>query len=248
MNALYSTGTRQLSSIQRDLDLMASGKSTPAIQGQILATLNSFSRVIDDYDQMAKKETKDEKREKALLRVQRFKEEHRELKSRFEQQKRQAEDADRSELLGTSGNSTSIGKASGSGFAHRSSARGSARQRANAPSSPGLMESPFSLPNTGPPPNAREDFGLREHTFLQETEASLDQYIAQGRAVLGDLVEQGTTLKGTKKRLLKAGETLGLSREVIQWVDRRGAQDWYIFFGGALFTLFMFWVIYHYLG
>ncbi|KAJ9106311.1 hypothetical protein QFC21_001456 [Naganishia friedmannii] len=230
---------------------MASGKSTPAIQGQILATLNSFSRVIDDYDQMAKKESKDEKREKALLRVQRFKEEHRELKSRFEQQKRQAEDADRSELLGganASGNSTSIGKASGSGFAHRSSARGSARQRANVPSSPGLMESPFSLPNTGPPPNAREDFGLREHTFLQETEASLDQYIAQGRAVLGDLVEQGTTLRGTKKRLLKAGETLGLSREVIQWVDRRGAQDWYIFFGGALFTLFMFWVIYHYLG
>lgn len=154
-------------------------------------------------------------------RVQRFKEEHRELKSRFEQQKRQAEDADRNELLGgakTSGNSTSIGKASGSGFAQRASAR----QRANAPSSPGLMESPFSLPNTGPPPNAREDFGLREHTFLQETEASLDQYIAQGRAVLGDLVEQGTTLRGTKKRLLKAGETLGLSREVIQWVDRRG--------------------------
>jgi hypothetical protein len=35
--------------------------------GQILATLNSFSRVIDDYDQMAKKETKEEKREKALL-------------------------------------------------------------------------------------------------------------------------------------------------------------------------------------
>ncbi|KAJ9104044.1 hypothetical protein QFC19_004178 [Naganishia cerealis] len=173
---------------------------------------------------MAKKEMKDEKREKALLRVQRFKEEHRELKSRFEQQKRQTEDAARSELLGgknTSGNSTSIGTASGSGFAHRSAAGSSARQRANAPSSP-LIESPFSLPNTGPPPNAREDFGLREHTFLQETEASLDQYIAQGRAVLGDLVEQGTTLRGTKKRLLKAGETLGLSREVIAWVDRRG--------------------------
>lgn len=25
-------------------------------------------------------------------------------------------------------------------------------------------------------------------------------------------------------------------------------QDWYIFFGGAAFTLFMFGVIYHYLG
>lgn len=158
--------------------------------------------------------------------MQRFKEEHRELKTRFEQQKRQAEEAARSELLGgpsTSGNSSSIGTASGTGFAHRSAAGRSARQRANAPSSP-LMESPFSLPNTtnaGAGPGSREDFALREHSFLQETEASLDQYIAQGRAVLGDLVEQGTTLRGAKKRVLKAAETLGLSRQVIGWVDKR---------------------------
>jgi Golgi SNAP receptor complex protein 2 len=154
-------------------------------------------------------------------RVQRFKEEHRELKARFEQQKRQSEDAARSDLLGTSasGNSSSIG----TGFAHRTSAGTSARQRANAPSTP-LMESPFSLPNTtnaGAGPGSREDFALREHTFLQETEASLDQYIAQGRAVLGDLVEQGTTLRGAKKKVLKAAETLGLSRQVIGWVDKR---------------------------
>lgn len=86
------------------------------------------------------------------------------------------------------------------------------------------MESPFALPNTtnaGAGPNSREDFALREHSFLQETEASLDQYIAQGRAVLGDLVEQGTTLKGAKKKVLKAAETLGLSRQVIKWVDKR---------------------------
>jgi hypothetical protein len=142
MNALYSAGTRQISSIQADLQLMAEGKATPAVQGewllgecderrfrgrlcnrgtretgrkvevvvsagrealhllanaeaelttafqflpsldvptqlraitaplppgQITTTLNAFSRVIDDYDQMAKKETKLDKREKALL-------------------------------------------------------------------------------------------------------------------------------------------------------------------------------------
>jgi hypothetical protein len=41
--------------------------TAPLPPGQITTTLNAFSRVIDDYDQMAKKETKLDKREKALL-------------------------------------------------------------------------------------------------------------------------------------------------------------------------------------
>jgi hypothetical protein len=42
---------------------------TPTSKGQITTTLNALSRVIDDYDQMAKKEMKTDKREKALLWV-----------------------------------------------------------------------------------------------------------------------------------------------------------------------------------
>jgi Golgi SNAP receptor complex protein 2 len=71
------------------------------------------------------------------------------------------------------------------------------------------------------PPTAREDFALREHTFLQESERSIDGYIAQGRAVLENLVEQRGILKGTQRRLLDAANTLGLSRETIGWVERR---------------------------
>ncbi len=96
-----------------------------------------------------------------------------------------------------------------------------ARLRPNAPSSP-LLESPFSGNNaayTGP--TAREDFALREHTFLQESENSIDAYLAQGRAVLQDLVDQKGMLRGTKRRLMSAGETLGLSREAIGWINRR---------------------------
>ena len=70
-------------------------------------------------------------------------------------------------------------------------------------------------------PNAREDFALREHTFLQESERSIDAYIAQGQAALSNLVEQRGILKGTKTRLLDAANTLGLSRETIGWVERR---------------------------
>jgi Golgi SNAP receptor complex protein 2 len=110
------------------------------------------------------------------------------------------------------------------------SASGSVTRRSsnhpNAPPSP-IHESPFASSSTSflfqpnHPPSSREDFALREHTFLQESENSIDQYIAQGRAVLGDLMDQRGLLKGTKTRLLGAANTLGLSRETIGWVERR---------------------------
>lgn len=62
---------------------------------------------------------------------------------------------------------------------------------------------------------------MREHSFIRESENHIDQYLAQGRAVLGNLVEQRSMLKGAKTRLLGAANTLGLSRETISWVERR---------------------------
>lgn len=67
----------------------------------------------------------------------------------------------------------------------------------------------------------REQHALHEHSFIHSTEARLDDFIAQGRAVLDDLVEQRTMLKGTQRRLLDAANTLGLSKDVIGWIERR---------------------------
>jgi Golgi SNAP receptor complex protein 2 len=128
----------------------------------------------------------------------------------------------RNELLSTASASTS---------SHYSPASTTLR-RANTSSSPNLNhaatspihESPFAsnpLYQPNHPPSSREDFALREHSFLQESENSIDQYIAQGRAVLENLVEQRGMLKGTKRKLLDAANTLGLSRETIGWVERR---------------------------
>ena len=49
----------------------------------------------------------------------------------------------------------------------------------------------------------------------------MDEFIAHGRAVLDDLKDQRSVLKGTQKRLLDAANTLGLSRDVIGWIERR---------------------------
>lgn len=83
-----------------------------------------------------------------------------------------------------------------------------------------VAESPFR----GSSPagmSMREHHALNEHTFIQNTEARLDDFLAQGREVLDNLVDQRNMLKGTQRRLLDAANTLGLSRDVIGWIERR---------------------------
>lgn len=63
--------------------------------------------------------------------------------------------------------------------------------------------------------SAREGHALREHSFIEQTENQLDAFLAQGREVLSNLVEQRGILKGTQRKLLDAANTMGLSRDVI---------------------------------
>lgn len=87
-----------------------------------------------------------------------------------------------------------------------------------------IGESPFrGVSDNGMPMTSmdREAFALREHTFAQDANAQLDDFLAQGRAVLDNLVDQRNMLKGTQRRLLDAANTLGLSRDVIGWIERR---------------------------
>lgn len=88
-------------------------------------------------------------------------------------------------------------------------------------SSSEISESPFRNPAPQMMAQSREDHALREHSFIDNSESRIDEFIAQGRAVLDDLVDQRTVLKGTQRRLLDAANTLGLSRDVIGWIERR---------------------------
>lgn len=67
----------------------------------------------------------------------------------------------------------------------------------------------------------REFRALDEHSFIQNTDSRLDDFIAQGREVLDNLVDQRNVLKGTQRRLLDTANSLGLSRDVIGWIEKR---------------------------
>ncbi|KIM30530.1 hypothetical protein M408DRAFT_22025 [Serendipita vermifera MAFF 305830] len=224
MNSLYNLGLRQTASIQADIDKMVAGDSSAALQGQISASLSALSRTVDDYDSMAKREMIKAKQEKAVMRVQKFRSDYSELKAQFDSAKRQATDVrtvqQRSELLGPPGT----------------------RQRFPQ-GQPVPAESPFRGSTPEPLYASREQHALREHTFIQESNNQLDAYLAQGQAVLNNLVEQRQMLKGTQRRLLDAANTLGLSRNVIGWIEKRSTQDTYIFLVGALITFISFYYI-----
>lgn len=86
-----------------------------------------------------------------------------------------------------------------------------------------ISESPFrgATPSVSMSSLDRESYALREHSFIQNTEARLDEFLASGREVLDNLKDQRNILKGTQRRLLDAANTLGLSRDVIGWIERR---------------------------
>jgi golgi SNAP receptor complex member 2 len=125
----------------------------------------------------------------------------------------QKEAASRSELFAGSSSATPI--ASGPGDSRR---RFLATQE---PPASQVSESPFRGSTPVPSSNLREDHALREHSFIQNTDSRLDEFLAQGRAIYDDLVEQRNVMKGTQRRLLDAANTLGLSRDVIGWIERR---------------------------
>ena len=92
-----------------------------------------------------------------------------------------------------------------------------------------LRPSQASAFGASPADHAREHQALRERSFVDSTNAQLDEFLDRGRAVLGDLGHQREMLKGTQRRLYSAATTLGISGDTIRMVERRAKQDKWIF-------------------
>lgn len=93
----------------------------------------------------------------------------------------------------------------------------------------------------------RETHALREQNFFANTHTALDEYLARGQAVLGDLGQQREILKGTQKRLYSVANTLGVSGDTIRMIERRAKQDKWIFWAGVVVFFLFCWLVLHYL-
>ncbi|KAI8324295.1 V-snare-domain-containing protein [Martensiomyces pterosporus] len=87
-----------------------------------------------------------------------------------------------------------------------------------------------------------------EDAFWNRSEQALDGFIAQGVASLDNLREQRGLLKGAHKRILNADSTLGLSKSVITYINRRTTQDKIFLVAGMVVTCIGIYFIIHYFG
>ncbi|KAJ0103750.1 vesicle transport v-snare protein [Diaporthe amygdali] len=270
MNTTFNSALKQSTSIRKDLANLSSQPSSdpngpspalisPAALGSLSASLTAFQRTIDEYNSLAKQELNPAKQEKALERIRNFRTELADYRREFESLKTQRDDAlhakDRGELLGrrpyaatpenpyagSSGAATSSsygGYGGGGGGGHvRNTSGGAGVGGSSSGGGYGMGSNDVT----------REDHALREQNFFASTNSALDEYIARGQAVLGDLGTQREMLKGTQKRLYSVANTLGVSGDTIRMIERRAREDKWIFWAGVVIFFGFCWLCLHFL-
>ncbi|KAG8526516.1 uncharacterized protein KY384_008716 [Bacidia gigantensis] len=242
MNSLFNSALKQSTAVRRDLDAFNDSptNTSPALQGQIQASLTSFQRTIDDYAEMAKKELVPAKQEKAHDRVKNFRNELADYRQTLNHMKKDREDAvtaqNRTELLGRRPHHAATPE----------NPYAQAQLAQNSPFAPPRTNGSLST-GAGPQDYTREQHAFREQSFMSQTNTALDEYLERGRAVLGDLGQQREMLKGTQKKLYNVANTLGISGDTIRMVERRAKQDKWIFWAGVIVFFLFCWLVIHYL-
>jgi hypothetical protein len=233
---LFNTALKQSSSIKRDLSSPPTAL-TPSLLGQISASLTSFSRTLDQYADLARSELNPSKKEKASERLASFRSELQSFREQLKELKLQSEEAgaasNRTELLGRRPHHAATPD---NPYANATSVNAGSPW---APKDGGL--------GMGSNDYTRESHALREQSFFANTHTALDEYLARGQAVLGDLGQQKEVLKGTQKRLYSVANTLGISGDTIRMVERRAKQDKWIFWVGVVVFFGFCWLVLHYL-
>ncbi|KAJ9142812.1 Protein transport protein BOS1 [Coniochaeta hoffmannii] len=266
MNTAFNSALKQSTSIRKDLSALVSptftdasspsqpspSSLTPAALGSLSASLTAFARTLDEYNTLAKQELNPAKQEKAFERIRNFRSELHDYRQQFDGLKAARDEVvqtqNRAELLGrrpfvTStpenpyANATATSAASSSGYGISTGGMGHARSGSGGGVGGG----------GGGGDITREGHLMREQNFFASTNSALDEYIARGQAVLGDLGNQRETLKGAQKRLYDVAGTLGLSGNTIRMIERRAKQDKWIFGAGVVVFFVFCWLVLHYL-
>ncbi|KAF4982207.1 hypothetical protein FZEAL_2091 [Fusarium zealandicum] len=241
MNISYNSALRQSKSLRAELsNLNSKPQSSPAEIGNVSASISSFSKTLEEYQSLARQEIVPKKQEEAFERVKKFREDLSDFRSQVDSLRKTRDDAQhqasRTELLGRRPyNATPENP-----YANPTTTTHSTFQPRHPPAANGPL-------TTGSPDEMREAHAFREQNFFANTNQALDDYIARGQAVLGDLGDQREMLKNTQKRVYSVANTLGVSGDTIRMVERRAREDKWIFFAGVIIFFVFCWLVLHFL-
>ncbi|KTW31367.1 hypothetical protein T552_00012 [Pneumocystis carinii B80] len=226
MDIFYNQALRQTQNLEKDLNSFQSSitdniSSALPLQGQITVSLNSLSRTIYEYEIMSKKEMNIEKQEKAITRVKVFKKQYSELKEKFDDLKTKYKQME-----------------------HLNQRNELLERRIHTNT---LPENPYGHVKSNDL-NEQRNSNLSTSYFLKNTDSQLDSFLGQGQSILNDLIEQKLHIKRVQREIYNIGNILGLSKNTIKFIERRILHDRMLFWGGVICTLFLFYLIYHWLG
>lgn len=93
------------------------------------------------------------------------------------------------------------------------------------------------------------DVEVAENSSLGHSSRMMDDYLAQGKETLGNLLSQRERIKSVQRKVLDILNYLGLSNTIIRVVERRDTVDrWIVYIGMLLITFlvfFLFWNFRH---
>ncbi|KAI1151521.1 V-snare-domain-containing protein [Nemania diffusa] len=250
MNTQFNSALKQSTSIKRDLAALSSSPDgaapTPAALGSLSASLTAFSRALDEYAALARQELNPAKQDKAHERLRNFRAELTQFRAELDGLKARRDDAahdqNRSELLGRRPFTTSTPE---NPYAHAHAPASPTTVPTNRYGSGGVVGGGQLSMGSGD--YTREAHAMREQNFFASTNTALDEYLARGQAVLGDLGAQRDMLKNTQRRLYSVANTLGVSGDTIRMIERRVKQDKWIFWAGVVIFFGFCWLVLHYL-
>mmetsp|Transcript_41988 Transcript_41988/g.121743 ORF Transcript_41988/g.121743 Transcript_41988/m.121743 type:complete len:227 (+) Transcript_41988:150-830(+) len=86
---------------------------------------------------------------------------------------------------------------------------------------------------------------VTENSALRDANSQLQQILDQGQAIVGNLVDQNKVLKNVKKKVLDAASSLGISKGLVNVIDRRNKEDQWLVYGGIALTLFILFSLWY---
>ncbi|KAJ1983130.1 protein transport protein bos1 [Dimargaris cristalligena] len=217
MNSTYNTAKKQLFLLQQDLTKYESGVDvTPALRAELETRLASFHQSIQKYQSLSQKEFVVQRQQQAKERIRTFLDEYNNLSQRLEREKVKEQ---------TKQTQT----------AHRQELMQRRPTDSNKVSFQRRLLYPIEM-----------DYVHREQNSLQQSEGAIDGFIETAQAALSNLREQRGWLKNSRRKILDTANTLGLSRSVIHYIERRTTQDKWVFWTGVIATIGFIWFLIHF--
>ncbi|QPG74250.1 hypothetical protein FOA43_001575 [Brettanomyces nanus] len=239
MSLLYNNASRLTQQVRRDLEQFEKNPVTaaPALLGQITTTINNLGRTLADYEMYIKNQTlslNESQKVKNQNRLENLQKEYSEYKVQFSGLRKQREEAqaeqNKSQLFSNRSTAISDNPYEENGI--------TSRQTRAAKENNEISDSGMTM----------RDGLYKEQSTFERSNQQLDDILEMGRQAFDDLVEQNEIVGKMRDKMNSSLETMGVSRATIRQIEKIAFEDKWIFYIGAALTLFIMYMIYHYLG